>query len=432
MMRLSRHMMVLMKVGFAVACLALVVLRPQWRDGLRAMEYDCSTVQLCPDTCSWTASCSEECNLSCTVDNGTEVTKIGTCGDIGVCEGYSCDALSFCENTCSPLSACSDTCIISCRQEGSEQVVVEGTCGIFGVCDLCEGLGGECDNFSCDESTCGQSCTDSCTGSTVTCEPCPGPDPEPPQDPPEDQDALDADEYSDDEDALCEAEAPDDVDEPVLCAGAAKALLEPDNPIDSAGYSDTEAPVYEAATTQAAQCGPQNRPPKWNPQQRRKGGYPEVDTPLPKNAGYISYQPPDQQWGQQITVTALEVLGARWWTRHYLASDHCWDAPRIQIGDLSYQGGGDHPQHASHHLGFDVDIRILRNDKEGSCEVTNPKCYSRERTQEMIDMLEEMHDSSDGICLERIFSADKSLNGPHVKPDKVHYDHIHVRFRPCP
>jgi hypothetical protein len=170
----------------------------------------------------------------------------------------------------------------------------------------------------------------------------------------------------------------------------------------------------------------------FNPEQRRRGEHQEVDMQLPSNSGYISYQPPDEQWGQEKTLRALNVLGILWWARHNFLQTGQWNAPRIQIGDISYEGGGDHPQHASHHLGVDVDIRILANDnREMRCKITDA-CYNRELTQELIDILLMQAESPEGTPVQFIFTADRGLQGPPsiVRYDNAHYDHIHVRFDP--
>jgi hypothetical protein len=226
--------------------------------------------------------------------------------------------------------------------------------------------------------------------------------PTPPRPPPSDsdQDVLDSFEYSDDDDAMC---------------------------------AESTAGIQGFAGYLNCVVSRLSRPPISNPEQRRRGEYPEVNIQLQPNSGYASYQPPEEQWGRQETVDTLAFLGNTWWIRHFFLQDNTWDAPRIQIGDLSYEGGGDHPQHRSHHEGVDIDIRILRNDlRERPCRIDNPSCYDRELTQELIDILEMQAESPGGIPVQYIFTVDRLLRGPHVRYDNIHYDHIHVRLRPRP
>jgi hypothetical protein len=238
----------------------------------------------------------------------------------------------------------------------------------------------------------------------VVVQPPQGPPP-PPQGPPpsdSDQDVLDSFEYSDDEDAMC---------------------------------AESSAGVREFLGYLSCAVSRLRRPPIWNPEQRRRGEYPEVNIQLQPNPGYASYQPPEEQWGRQETIDTLAFLGTTWGLRHFILQDNMWDAPRIQIGDISYEGGGDHPQHRSHHEGLDIDIRVLRNDlRERPCRVNDPSCYDRELTQELIDILVMQAEAPGGIPVQYIFTADRDLRGPAnvLHYDNHHYDHIHVRLRPRP
>jgi hypothetical protein len=167
-----------------------------------------------------------------------------------------------------------------------------------------------------------------------------------------------------------------------------------------------------------------NPPPILNPEQGEIGSHPEVDTQLPGGFGYVSYQARNRQWGQRQTIETLSLLGTYWWFEY--TRGVIWEAfPALQIGDISFQGGGDHPGHKSHHNGLDVDIRVVRNDnKTGACGIAL-SCYSQPRTQHLINILESLF--KDRIQL--ILSADQSLTGEHVRFDPGHRNHIHVRFK---
>lgn len=123
------------------------------------------------------------------------------------------------------------------------------------------------------------------------------------------------------------------------------------------------------------------------------------------------------QWGTGAMVGSLERAG------QYFASQ---GAGRIHTRDISREHGGDIPDHSSHELGLDVDLRPIRTDG-GQCNYTTTwqsSTYSRSRTRELI------RDLIDGGNVKYIFFNDPTLINefPQVIYVSNHDDHLHVRY----
>jgi peptidoglycan hydrolase-like protein with peptidoglycan-binding domain len=173
-------------------------------------------------------------------------------------------------------------------------------------------------------------------------------------------------------------------------------------------------PITEAAMIAAG--APQ--PPQTGGGGTTTGPHPSVSARLPSpGAGYYSYKPGTNQYGLPESIQALQAVGSQWHRSHPTG-------PRIGIGDISLRGGGKMSGHASHQLGVDVDIRLVRND--GREEPTNYKLstYSRTLTQELVNTIR-----ANGVLrVQYIFFNDAKVTG--VQPWPSHDDHVHVRFYP--
>lgn len=143
-----------------------------------------------------------------------------------------------------------------------------------------------------------------------------------------------------------------------------------------------------------------------------------VTTRLPSpGQGYYSYKPGTNQYGTSATIRALQAVGTQWHRAHP-------SGPRIGIGDISLNGGGPMSGHASHQLGLDIDIRIVRNDgREEPCNYTL-STYSRSLTQELVNLIR----ANAVLRVQYIFFNDSRVTG--VQPLSGHDDHLHVRFYP--
>lgn len=147
---------------------------------------------------------------------------------------------------------------------------------------------------------------------------------------------------------------------------------------------------------------------------------PEVNTLLSQaGQGYYSRKPPLRRFGVSQTIAALKSIGVTWQKRQP-------DAPRIQISDISFPGGGKMPPHSSHQRGIDVDIWPMRNDgKEASVNFkTQGSKYSPELTQELVKLL--CNNGVLEVC--DIYFDDKRIKGVRKESTSSHVDHLHVRF----
>jgi murein endopeptidase len=143
-----------------------------------------------------------------------------------------------------------------------------------------------------------------------------------------------------------------------------------------------------------------------------------VKVQLPASgAGFYSYKMDlrHKQYAIAETIAALENAGKRWAAAHS-------SGPRIGIGEISLQGGGCIYGHASHQMGVDADIALMRNDGREEHTVVGAAAYSRPLTQELVNLLH-----GNGVLkVERIFLNDSKVTGRENEPG--HDNHIHVRF----
>lgn len=170
----------------------------------------------------------------------------------------------------------------------------------------------------------------------------------------------------------------------------------------------TEAALVAAGAPKPPQTGGGTRP----------GPQPAVNARLPSpGQGYYSYKPGTNQYGLPETIRALQTIGAQWNRAHP-------SGPRIGIGDISLQGGGPMPGHASHQKGVDIDIRIVRNDGQEAPVTYQNSAYSRTLTQELVNIIR-----ANGVLrVQYVFFNDPRVTGVQKWPH--HDDHLHVRFYP--
>jgi hypothetical protein len=203
-----------------------------------------------------------------------------------------------------------------------------------------------------------------------------------------------------------------------------------------AALNDRDSPSAEAAPSPSPAPAPQPAPPPAAPIEARvqwresiahgtaNTGWLERGVILPdEGPGFYTYDPytqapPNRRERRNGTATLVrEIIDlGRWWERAYP------DAPRLGIGDLSNEGGGNFDLHASHENGLDVDIRLPRADgQEGQ---SNPANYDRALTQALADRLV-------GRRVEYVFyGPNLDVRGPSgiVMTWPNHDDHLHVRF----
>jgi hypothetical protein len=139
-----------------------------------------------------------------------------------------------------------------------------------------------------------------------------------------------------------------------------------------------------------------------------------IQTQLTDGPGIFGYYSADKRYGTASTIAALIEVGRIWKLRR--------GAPRVGIGDISLQGGGDIAGHDSHETGRDVDIRPLRNDgTEGPITWSQAK-YSGDLTQELVDII-----YANGVVKVNVIG----FNDPNIQGCvnwNNHDNHLHVRF----
>lgn len=131
--------------------------------------------------------------------------------------------------------------------------------------------------------------------------------------------------------------------------------------------------------------------------------------------GFYSYRAASRRWGTPSMVYGIERIGRRWARQHP-------DAPRIGVGDISLENGGDISGHSSHEEGVDVDVRLM---PKGAAEIVVNRFsarYSRTRTASLIRLFKQ--ELPETLTL----FNDRSI--PGTRRWRNHDDHFHMRIRP--
>lgn len=145
---------------------------------------------------------------------------------------------------------------------------------------------------------------------------------------------------------------------------------------------------------------------------------PQVNTLMPESApGLEAKKPLSHRYGLPETIAALTEIGRLWQAAHP-------SGPLVRIRDISRCGGGKFPPHDSHRIGIDVDIGLMRSDGRNAAVnfKTQPSKYSLPLTQEMVDTIRD-----NGVLrVHRLWFSDP--DAVNVDHDKIHNNHVHVRF----
>ena len=88
------------------------------------------------------------------------------------------------------------------------------------------------------------------------------------------------------------------------------------------------------------------------------------------------------------------------------------------------QGGGCISGHASHQMGIDVDLALMRKDgKEAHSNYRDKSTYSQSLTQELVNTIR----ANTVLPVQMILFNDPAVTG--VKKWPNHDNHLHVRFK---
>ena len=125
--------------------------------------------------------------------------------------------------------------------------------------------------------------------------------------------------------------------------------------------------------------------------------------------GFYAYYSASRRWGRDYFVYGIMRVGSDW------AST---GKPRIGIGDLSLENGGNISGHVSHEKGVDVDVRPVRTSGESGVTI-HSSSYDRAGTQTLVNLFRQHNPVT------MIFFNDASVSGVQNWPN--HDDHLHIR-----
>jgi hypothetical protein len=192
------------------------------------------------------------------------------------------------------------------------------------------------------------------------------------------------------------------------------ALVGPaDGPWNKIFFNGRAAWVHGAYLTDRPGAGPAPAPAPAPaapaPRRTSRAGYIQLPAAGP---GFATYGAASRRWGRPALVYGIERAGQRMRAR---------GRPRIGVGDISLENGGNISGHASHERGVDVDVRPMRNDGREGRVTRFERTYSRDLTRELIQELRAQ------IPTRLVLFNDLRVGG--VLPWPGHDNHFHFRMR---
>jgi peptidoglycan hydrolase-like protein with peptidoglycan-binding domain len=136
-------------------------------------------------------------------------------------------------------------------------------------------------------------------------------------------------------------------------------------------------------------------------------------------SGLCDYDPPaNANWGTAEMIATLEVAGPAMVAAGY---------GRVAVGDLGYEHGGDHPEHETHEVGLDADLRPMRkaNDQCSSGSNWRLTAYDRTATRALIKAIRA---ATPGHVKEILFNDPQLIAEGLTVFRAGHDDHLHVRL----
>src|SRR4029079_14544197 len=119
------------------------------------------------------------------------------------------------------------------------------------------------------------------------------------------------------------------------------------------------------------------------------------EEPVFSSSALCDYDPPaNANWGTAEMIATLQAAGATMVTSGY---------GRVAVGDLSYEHGGDHPEHDTHEVGLDADLRPMKkaNDQCSGGTRWNLSAYDRAATRALARAI---RDATPGHVKEILFN----------------------------
>jgi len=143
------------------------------------------------------------------------------------------------------------------------------------------------------------------------------------------------------------------------------------------------------------------------------------EEPVFSAAALCDYDPPaNANWGTAEMIATLQAAGATMVTGGY---------GRVAVGDVSYEHGGDHPEHDTHEVGLDADIRPMRkaNDQCSSGSNWRLAAYDRTATRALILAIRA---ATPGHVKKILFNDPQLIREGLTVYQVGHDDHLHVRL----
>jgi peptidoglycan hydrolase-like protein with peptidoglycan-binding domain len=128
--------------------------------------------------------------------------------------------------------------------------------------------------------------------------------------------------------------------------------------------------------------------------------------------------PPNANWGTAELISTLEAAGRAMVQAGY---------GQVAVGDLSYEHGGDHPEHNTHEVGLDADLRMMRkaNDQCSSPSTWRSTAYDRAATRALVKAIRA---ATPGHVKEILFNDPQLIAEGLTVFRADHDDHLHVRL----
>jgi peptidoglycan hydrolase-like protein with peptidoglycan-binding domain len=143
------------------------------------------------------------------------------------------------------------------------------------------------------------------------------------------------------------------------------------------------------------------------------------DEPRFSASGLCDYDPPaNANWGTAEMVATLQVAGPAMVTAGY---------GQVAVGDLGYEHGGDHPEHDTHEVGLDADLRPMRKANDQCSLGSNWRlaAYDRTATRALIRAIQA---ATPGHVKEILFNDPQLIAEGLTVFRAGHDDHLHVRL----
>ena len=149
-----------------------------------------------------------------------------------------------------------------------------------------------------------------------------------------------------------------------------------------------------------------------------KQGTRSLFTQMPESGtGFICYGPIHKRYGHSEVIRAIQHI-CQTWQKAYP------NGPRLGVGNISLEAGGFMDPHESHQKGVDVDIAPVSNTHEEIPVTWHDLQYSRDRTQQLIDLIHR----NPVLKIRTILFNDPDVRG--VSSWSGHDNHLHVSFFP--